>query len=190
MTTVKQFDKERIRKIHESFIALMWISTRRFVQRLQPFSLTKPQFITLMSLAAHKKPCTMSDLTSITFQDAPTMTGIVDRLVKMKLVQRSRSETDRRVVLVQIAPGGTDLIQQIEETILHDACSDYAALADEELIALEQLIIYLTRMHIGRYKAVEGADLEAEIRKLRQFMHDPILYAKLEDEQTPVLAEA
>ena len=98
--------EKRIKALKEAFHTLLWIATRQFSQQLQSFGLTYPQFVTLASLAAHKQACTMRDLTNVTFQDPPTMTGIVDRLVRMNLVQRTRSELDRRVVLVRATETG------------------------------------------------------------------------------------
>ncbi len=172
---------ERIKAIHDAFIALMWISKRQFAQRLQAFGLTHPQFITLATLTAHKEACTMSDLINVTFQDAPTMTGVIDRLVKMALVERTRSQMDRRVVLVQATPAGVELVKQIEEATLHDAATGFASLTDEDLTAMEQLLGYIFRMHIGRYTSLSGVDLDAEIEKLRLFWRDPIHSAKLEN---------
>jgi len=177
--------EERIKAIHDAFIALMWISKRQFAHRLQAFGLTIPQFMTLATLTAHKEACTMSDLINVTFQDAPTMTGVIDRLLKMQLVERTRSETDRRVVLVQVAPTGIDLVKQIEEQTLCDTTSGFATLTDEDLTALEQLLRYMLRMLIGRYTSSADADLDAEIEKLRLFKHDPIHYAKLENDKMP-----
>lgn len=175
--------QERIRRIHDVFVSLMWIHKRDFSQRLQAFGLTQPQFITLATLVHHKNPCAMRDLTEATLQDPPTMTGIIDRLVKMKLVRRMRSETDRRVVLVQTNERGHEIFKQIEQQTLFDESSGYAALSDEELAALEELSMYLLRMYIGRYKSLQEADLDAEFEKLRLFKSDPIHYAKLKSEQ-------
>jgi DNA-binding MarR family transcriptional regulator len=174
--------EERIKALDEAFISLMWMVKQQISQRLQRFGLTHPQFIVLASLTGHQQPCTMSDLTNVTFQDPPTMTGIIDRLVKMKLVQRTRSDTDRRVVLAEVTPKGMALVRSIEEERLNDAKSGYAAFSDEDLTALEDLLRYILRMHLSRYKPLQDADLDAEIEKLRIFKNDPIRYAKLESE--------
>lgn len=179
---VNRFDKERIKAIHDAFITLMMISKRRFAQLLQNYNLTPPQFITLAALAAHQKPCTMSDVAGATFHDAATMTGIINRLVKIKLVQRTRSEADRRVVLVQIAHDGSKLVEKINDRALAESFGGYTTLTEEELDALEQLLRYLIRMHIGRYKSLKDADLDTEIKRLQLFMNDPIYYMKLEDD--------
>jgi DNA-binding MarR family transcriptional regulator len=182
MSTAVISREARIRKIHDVFVSLMWIHKREFSQQLQTFGLTHPQFITLAALVSHKKPCAMRDLTEATFQDPPTMTGIIDRLVKMKLVRRTRSETDRRVVLVQANELGNEIFKQIEDQALFDKSGGYAALTDEELAALEELSMYLLRMYVGRYKSLQDADLDAELEKLHLFKSDPIRYAKLQPE--------
>ncbi|MCK6630548.1 MAG: MarR family transcriptional regulator [Anaerolineae bacterium] len=180
MTEVTPSREERVKAIHDAFIALMWISKRQFAHRLQAFGLTQPQFMTLATLTAHKEACTMSDLIHVTFQDAPTMTGVIDRLVKMKLVERTRTETDRRVVLVKATSAGIDLVKQIETQTLCDATNGFANLTDEELSALEQLLHFILRMHLRRTLSSPEADLEAELEKLKLFGRDLIHYAKLE----------
>jgi len=176
--------EERILRVHDIFVSLMWIHKRNFSQRLQMFGVTPPQFITLAALSAHKEPCTMRDLTEATFQDPPTMTGIIDRLVKMKLVRRTRSETDRRVVLVQASPAGIKLVKEVEKQTLYDTKTGFVSLTDDELAAFEQLLRYILRMHVGRHTSLPEADLDAELERLRLFGRDPIHFARLENNKT------
>ena len=51
---------EKIKRIHDTFMLLTRISKRWFVQRLQTYGLTLPQFVTLAALAAHRRPASMS----------------------------------------------------------------------------------------------------------------------------------
>lgn len=154
---------------------------RQFSQRLQQYNLTQPQFITLASLAAHKQACTMRDLTGVTFQDPPTMTGIVDRLVRMELVKRTRSETDRRVVLVQITPTGQELIQKIDNDFMQNDFGCYADLSNDELETFEKFIWLQLRILVGRYRDIQATDLDTEMDNLQRFMSDPIHYIRLEN---------
>jgi hypothetical protein len=48
---------------------------------------------------------------------------------------------------------------------------------------MEQLLKYMLRLLVGRYKSLTDADLDAEIEKLQLFMTDPIYYMKLEDDK-------
>jgi len=108
------------------------------------------------------------------------MTGIVDRLVKMGLVKRARSEADRRVVLVQTTPKGLDLFERVDEAITQNETNGYERLSDDELEQLEQLIQYKLRAHIGQQQAFTDIDLDCEIEKSREFFKDPIQYTKVE----------
>ncbi len=162
---------------------LMRVSKRWFVQQLQSHSLTLPQFVSLSALAAHQQPCTMSDVTNATFQDPPTTTGVVDRLVKMKLVERTRSKTDRRVVLVQATQTGVDLVNRIETDLMEESAPSYAMLSDEELITFETLVKRLLQIHLQRYMSLGNKAIESEIEKMEQLVNDPIAYSKLENEK-------
>jgi DNA-binding MarR family transcriptional regulator len=124
----------------------------------------------------------MRDLTEVTFQDPPTMTGIIDRLVKMELVERTRSKTDRRVVLVRAATSGTELVRRIKEESMQVDLQGYAAFTDDELTVLEQSLNHLLRVHVELYTSLTGAELDAEIKKLQDFRNDPIHYMKLKSE--------
>ncbi len=179
--------EERIRRIRNTFVMLVWTAARQFSQELQNFGLTLPQFVALASLVAHGRSCTMSDLTKTTLQDPPTMTGIVDRLIRMQAVQRTRSETDRRIVLVQATPAGVELVKRIRDRMDHEV-ADYAIFTDEItepdrlLDYFEQLLEYILRLHLKRRHSLGDADLDAEIEKLRRFLRDPFEQAKPEAE--------
>lgn len=175
---------DRVKRIHDIFMQLMQVSKRWLVQRLQAFGLTPPQFITLAALAAHQQACTMSDITNVTFQDPPTTTGVIDRLVKMDLVERTRSKTDRRVVLVQATQAGIELIEQIEAKLMESATPTYTLLTEEELDTFERLLKRLLRAHLQQYKSLSGSALDAEVEKLERFVKDPISYSKLEGSTT------
>jgi DNA-binding MarR family transcriptional regulator len=183
--TVTESKEAQIKRIHDAFTMFMRISKRWFVQHLQSFGLTLPQFITLATLAAHRQACTMSDLTNVTFQDPPTTTGIVDRLVKMDLLQRTRSQIDRRVVLVEATPAGVDLVNQIEQGLMEAAMPTFDILTEEELTSFEYLLGRLLRGHLQQFMAIKNTDLDAEIEKMERFVKDPIAYMKLEVEKTP-----
>ena len=172
--------EERVRRIAGTFQALVWVAARLFSRQLQPFGLTHAQFIVLAVLAAHRQPCTMSDLTTITWHGPPPRTGIVDRLIKMKLAQRTRSQTDRRVVLVEATPAGIDLTERIRASVL---TGEMFTFTDEELAELEQHFRHVLGMHLKYLKGkkkLDDAELDAEISKLQLFKCDTSLYASSE----------
>ena len=182
MTVIPTPREERIKRIRDTFIMLVWTAARQFSQELQEFGLTLPQFVALAALVAHRRPCTMSDLTKVTLQDPPTMTGIMDRLVKMKLAERTRSETDRRVVLVQATPTGTGLLNQIRDQALDGVMNDYLAMANSDELTdidrlmeiFEQSMEYVLRVHLKRRHSLGDADLDTEIEKIQLFLRNPV----------------
>jgi DNA-binding MarR family transcriptional regulator len=163
---------EQIQRVTGAFMVLIWIGRRRFVQLLQPFGLTAPQFMALAALSTCEAPLTMSDLTGVTLHDAPTMTGIVDRLAKMGLVRRSRSQADRRVVLVEATPGGNDLVRQARHILLAEGIRVYDIISDDELDEVERVFTHALE-RVRTYVSIQGMDMDAELRRLELFMCDP-----------------
>jgi DNA-binding MarR family transcriptional regulator len=70
----------------------------------------------------------------------PDVTRLVDRLEKAGLVERRRSEDDRRVVLVRITPKGRALLRRLHDPVLALHRKQLAALGRERLRALSDLL--------------------------------------------------
>ena len=90
---------------------LGWVQRRQFAQSLASCGLTIPQFYTLVTIHHGEKGCTMGVLAEETHQCSATMTGIIDRLLKMGLVERARDESDRRLVMVRLTKDGQALLR-------------------------------------------------------------------------------
>ncbi|MBC7232686.1 MAG: MarR family transcriptional regulator [Chloroflexi bacterium] len=107
---------EQLAGIEQLILRVGWLEQRRFAQDLDCFGLTPPQFFVLRSIASHDKNPTMSTLAYDTLQHCATVTGIVDRLVRMGLVTRKRGAQDRRQVLVELTPLGRDLLDKVRSS--------------------------------------------------------------------------
>jgi len=79
--------------------------------------LTMPQVHALMTLASHE-PLPLKDLAGILGVSPPSASAMVDRLVEGGYVLREQSRTDRRQVVLQVAPKGREARGRIRETIL------------------------------------------------------------------------
>ena len=95
---------------------LSWVAQKHFAQSLAQHHLTFAQFLTLAFLVKTQQHCAMNQLAGATFQDAATMTGVVDRLQRLGLVERGRSAHDRRVVLVWPTTQGIALLNAVKAT--------------------------------------------------------------------------
>lgn len=106
----------------------MSIRAQGFLGRL---NLTYPQTVTLMILDADG-PMPISDLAKATGSANSTTSGVVDRLEKMGLAQRIRSDQDRRKIFVSV----TDRYREIRTKRVDDASDRFAqalqALNEEE----------------------------------------------------------
>lgn len=95
-------------------------------------NLTYPQTVTLMILDADG-PMPISELAKATGSANSTTSGVVDRLEKLGLAQRIRSEQDRRKIFVSV----TDQYREIRVKVVHEA-SDRFAEALQDLSQEEQ----------------------------------------------------
>lgn len=68
-----------------------------------------------MRVIETRGPCTMSCLTECLDVTHGASTGIIDRLAKLGLVERSHSPQDRRVVHASLTPKGSALVAEVKE---------------------------------------------------------------------------
>ncbi|NPV13754.1 MarR family transcriptional regulator [candidate division WOR-3 bacterium] len=76
----------------------------------QEFSFSQTMvLITLLNM----RQTSMNQLAEVLGISKANASGLIDRLVKKKLVERDRSTEDRRVVLVQLTPAGVKMAQHL-----------------------------------------------------------------------------
>jgi MarR family transcriptional regulator, organic hydroperoxide resistance regulator len=85
-------------------------------------------------------PQSQADLTRWLGVEPPTTAKMLARMEKAGLMQRARSETDRRLMLVSLTPAGRALHQRVS-TVWHDLEHvTTAGLADSDVRELERLL--------------------------------------------------
>ena len=92
-------------------------------------TLTFPQTLVLSLLSA-EGPMPISELAKATNS---TISGVLDRLEQMELIQRIRSEKDRRVVYVALAPHYEDVREEIESSVLRKLPDLIGRMSPEEI---------------------------------------------------------
>lgn len=98
------------------------------VERLQ--HQMKPVELMTLHFLKHEKICKTSDLAEQLGVPGSTLTGILDRMERWGIVERSRDKADRRVVLVSLRKEYSSMQSQIEASIL-----DYVEKNSSELSA-------------------------------------------------------
>lgn len=129
-------------ELEETFLALRRVMAAmrgRFATTLGQHELTFPQWIILKSLYRRGVMPAREVADGCGLTPANT-TGIVDRLVNAGLATRTRSETDRRVVFVEITPQGKAKVHEVIGVAEGSLSSMFNGWSDKELTELRQLL--------------------------------------------------
>lgn len=92
---------EQAKQLLGSYLRVTRNMSRQFRNYFGQLDLTFPQALVL-TILGEEGPLPISRLAQQTGNANSTVSGIVDRLEKMKLVERVRSEEDRRVIYVAL----------------------------------------------------------------------------------------
>ena len=76
--------------------------------KLAEYGITSSQYAVL-ELLWKSNGISLSDLGKALYFDNPTITGIINRMARAKLVRRTRDRNDRRVIKVYLTPKGREL---------------------------------------------------------------------------------
>jgi DNA-binding MarR family transcriptional regulator len=88
-----------------------------FAETLKPHGLTEVQYNALRILrGAGKAGLCCQEIADRMITRDPDITRLVDRLAARSLVERTRSEEDRRVVVNRITPAGMKMLSSIDES--------------------------------------------------------------------------
>ncbi len=104
---------EHIEALERLLRQLTWLERKSLAQELSYYGVTVPQFYALLPLEKRGRACSMNELAQATQRARATMTGIIDRLVRMGLVERRRKGSDRRVVMVGLTRRGEQLLEEV-----------------------------------------------------------------------------
>lgn len=81
-------------------------------------ALTFPQMNSLTVIREHGH-VTVKELAQALRVSAPSASAMVDRLFEHGFVSREQSRTDRREVVVRVTPEGREVVERMEEGVLH-----------------------------------------------------------------------
>lgn len=134
--------------LEQSLQRAMWTQHKQLEQLLTEHHLTLPKFLVLVSLIKRGGACPIGKLAEDLFQSNPTMTGIVDRLVKDNLVARVHGHAaDRRCVMVNLTPQGKQLLQRTRSARregMREALEKFSGRDRKEFVRL--LTVYLNAL--------------------------------------------
>ncbi len=106
-------------------------------------NITQTQFLVLVAIHSRGK-CSMNVLASNMQVSMPTMSGIVNRLVKGKYLQRIEDPADRRQVVVELTAKGKKMIQEFQGAVSARWQQVLKTLSQKELSSFYQVISALS----------------------------------------------
>lgn len=105
-------------------------------------TITQTQFLVIVAIHSNRH-CSMRALAEKMHVSMPTISGVVDRLVKAGYVLREDDPSDRRLVMVELSAKGRLLIEQFKKAAGARWEEILQSLSGEELISLNHLICKL-----------------------------------------------
>jgi len=119
---------------------------RRFAALLEPAGLTVQQYNVLRILrGARPEALPTMEIAARMIEQAPGITGLLDRLEAKGLILRARQADDRRCVRCSITPAGLDLLDGLDEPVARADAASLAGLDDREIDRLVELLARGTR---------------------------------------------
>lgn len=117
-------------------------------QRLsRSIGLTVPQLVLLQAIEdSPPQEATASRLREGIGVNAATMSGLVDRLVRRGFLERQRSESDRRVVLLRLTETGRSALERTPSPLQAQVLASLSALPDEERTAILSSLQYIVHL--------------------------------------------
>jgi DNA-binding MarR family transcriptional regulator len=112
--TNSKFPNDKIRFITNLMFTAGWIQNE-FTKHLKPFDISPQQYNILRILRGAKDWLTMFDVKDRMIEKSPNATRLADKLLLKKLVERQRSDNDRRVVYLKVTKKGLKLIEEIDK---------------------------------------------------------------------------
>ncbi len=107
------------------------------------FGLTGPQSAVLRILVK-KGPISSAELSRKLYVTPANITGIIDRLEKKGLVERTRKDGDRRIALITLTESGTNLSKDLPDPIENKLIAELADLESGHVqmlgLAIKQIL--------------------------------------------------
>jgi DNA-binding MarR family transcriptional regulator len=127
------------------------------------YSITGPQVICLQTI--HEDgPMTVTALAKLVHLSSSTVVGIIDRLEQKGWVQRERSQTDRRQILIHATVAGRELLESVPSPLQDRLARGLAQLSEKEqhglAAAIERIVELLELPDFGAAPLLESRPIE------------------------------
>ena len=124
---------------------------------IKGYGLSEPQYNALRILRGHgSRGVPSQTIGEQLVAQVPDITRLVDRLVHAGLAERTRTEDDRRVVIVRATKAGLDLLAKIDRPLRTLHHEQLGHMRKPELAALNTLLVKARNRAGGEKDSVRG----------------------------------
>jgi len=120
---------------YEEFYEFIFDHLKRFVFPEEwlaiDIAMSKQELFTLLTVDKLKE-VTMGQLSDNMSFPMSTATGIIDRLVRKGYIERGKSESDRRIVVISLTDKGKAFVESMKNLILSNIKKAYDVLNEQE----------------------------------------------------------
>ncbi len=134
----------------------MFIRMSRLLDRGAPDEDINRNEMKVLHLLSENGPSTMGQIAIQLGLALSSTTTVADKMVEQKLITRYRSEEDRRVVLLGLAPGGSRIFENAQKNRLKFT----SALLDQLSTEDQDTLIALHRKITERFSSMTDTELE------------------------------
>lgn len=121
--------------------------------------LSKTELLTLLVVERHGEVI-MSQIAEYIKIPLSTSTGLVNRLVRNGYLKRERSESDRRIVAIQLTDQGKSIVLDFQATISHYLEQVESVLTEEDRLVIYNVFLKvvdaLNKQHVGEKEEETG----------------------------------
>ena len=105
----------------EAMLALMRTTDlleNRLARLFREYGLTLTQYNVLRILRGEGRPMPCLEVAERMIQVAPAITRVVDQLLKLKLITKTQSSSDRRVFEIELTPAAYKILKKMDKPVL------------------------------------------------------------------------
>jgi len=135
-------DRETVRNAFNRFLKMYFNSSKEVYEEISFKEITGKQF-KYLKLIRDNKNATFSELAEAFNISKPTLTETINKFLKAKLVQKTRSSTDQRVYYISLTQKGEILAMTNELESKKAVTKIYERLSEEEI---ESAVILFNKM--------------------------------------------
>ncbi len=126
-----KFQNNKHRCVTNMIFTSNWIQSQ-FAEFLKPHNISSQQFNILRILRGANDWVAMNTIKDLMIEKAPNATRLSDKLLDKDLINRKRSDNDRRVVYLEISATGLDLLNQIDKGVNENHMKYLENITEEE----------------------------------------------------------